>query len=297
MHSMFALLRCRCVRSGRPRTRSGRRGLVKENTETVAYRKLREEGLSCLAPRFFREVEYNSDCILSRPPITTSVMITLSILFNCTVAYKLWLSCILRPWTPALVFIEMEDLLQHFHDPHIMDIKMGTRWVLSGVALCCCELHHVTIVWRHCRTFLESEVKNPSLRKDLYEKMIKAGPERADGERATAAGYHQTPLHAGVYSSCTARSVRLRAQLVWRKLLWRTRPLITLGTHWTACRTPQCHARFTSKNFDWFPCMTNGVCELRNLIPFLLFSCSFVRRKARLHESAFALKPFGWVYM
>ena len=25
------------------------------------------------------------------------------------------------------VFIEIEDLLQHFHDPSIMDIKMGTR--------------------------------------------------------------------------------------------------------------------------------------------------------------------------
>ena len=31
--------------------------------------------------------------------------------------------------TRCLVFIEMEDLLQHFHDPHVMDIKMGTRYV------------------------------------------------------------------------------------------------------------------------------------------------------------------------
>lgn len=50
-------------------------------------------------------------------------------------------------------FIEIEDLLQHFENPNIMDIKMGTR------------------------TFLESEVKNPVLRKDLYEKMIKLDPE------------------------------------------------------------------------------------------------------------------------
>ncbi|XP_012944358.1 inositol-trisphosphate 3-kinase homolog [Aplysia californica] len=50
-------------------------------------------------------------------------------------------------------FIEMEDLLHHFNDPSIMDIKMGTR------------------------TFLEAEVKNPVLRKDLFEKMIKLDSE------------------------------------------------------------------------------------------------------------------------
>ncbi|XP_025082226.1 inositol-trisphosphate 3-kinase homolog isoform X2 [Pomacea canaliculata] len=49
-------------------------------------------------------------------------------------------------------FIEMEDLLQHFSDPNIMDIKMGKR------------------------TFLELEVKNPVLRKDLYEKMVTIDP-------------------------------------------------------------------------------------------------------------------------
>ncbi|XP_053385557.1 inositol-trisphosphate 3-kinase homolog isoform X2 [Mercenaria mercenaria] len=45
-------------------------------------------------------------------------------------------------------FIEIEDLLQHFTDPSIMDVKMGTR------------------------TFLESEVSNTTLRKDLYDKMV-----------------------------------------------------------------------------------------------------------------------------
>ncbi|XP_064598159.1 inositol-trisphosphate 3-kinase homolog isoform X2 [Liolophura sinensis] len=50
-------------------------------------------------------------------------------------------------------FIEMEDLLHNFHDPNIMDIKMG------------------------CRTFLEAEVKNPVMRKDLYEKMIRLDPD------------------------------------------------------------------------------------------------------------------------
>ncbi|KAL5005671.1 hypothetical protein ScPMuIL_016829 [Solemya velum] len=47
-------------------------------------------------------------------------------------------------------FIEMEDLLQRFKDPNIMDIKMGT--------------------------FLESEVQKPALRTDLYEKMIALDP-------------------------------------------------------------------------------------------------------------------------
>ncbi|KAK7112455.1 inositol-trisphosphate 3-kinase homolog [Littorina saxatilis] len=50
-------------------------------------------------------------------------------------------------------FIEMEDLLQRFSDPNIMDIKMGRR------------------------TFLELEVKNPVLRKDLYEKMVTIDPD------------------------------------------------------------------------------------------------------------------------
>ncbi|XP_033728289.1 inositol-trisphosphate 3-kinase homolog isoform X2 [Pecten maximus] len=49
-------------------------------------------------------------------------------------------------------FIEMEDLLQHFTNPNIMDIKIGKR------------------------TFLESEVKNPVQRKDLYEKMVALDP-------------------------------------------------------------------------------------------------------------------------
>ncbi|KAH9513787.1 hypothetical protein Btru_031403 [Bulinus truncatus] len=61
-------------------------------------------------------------------------------------------------------FIEIEDLLRHFNDPSIMDIKMGTR------------------------TFLEAEVKNPVLRKDLYEKMVKVDPNApAPEERAQEA--------------------------------------------------------------------------------------------------------------
>lgn len=62
------------------------------------------------------------------------------------------------------VYLEMEDLLKHFRDPNVMDVKMGTR------------------------TFLESEVRNPELRHDLYEKMIQIDPfEPTEDERKQAA--------------------------------------------------------------------------------------------------------------
>ncbi|CAH1790562.1 unnamed protein product [Owenia fusiformis] len=77
---------------------------------------------------------------------------------NETKAYMAMMEDAISPYVPRYYreveyngeyFIEMEDLLRHFTDPSIMDIKMGSR------------------------TFLESEVKNPVLRKDLYEKMVK----------------------------------------------------------------------------------------------------------------------------
>jgi len=49
-------------------------------------------------------------------------------------------------------FIELQDLLFGFNDPHVMDIKMGTR------------------------TFLESEVSKTTARPDLYQKMIQVDP-------------------------------------------------------------------------------------------------------------------------
>lgn len=49
-------------------------------------------------------------------------------------------------------FIELQDLLHGFRDPHVMDIKMGTR------------------------TFLEDEVSNARARTDLYEKMVRLDP-------------------------------------------------------------------------------------------------------------------------
>ncbi|KFD57023.1 hypothetical protein M513_02280 [Trichuris suis] len=56
------------------------------------------------------------------------------------------------------MFIEIEDLTRHFSNPAIMDIKMGTR------------------------TFLESEVKNPIKRHDLYEKMVLIDPNEPTAE-------------------------------------------------------------------------------------------------------------------
>ncbi|XP_032667804.1 inositol-trisphosphate 3-kinase homolog isoform X3 [Odontomachus brunneus] len=50
-------------------------------------------------------------------------------------------------------FIELQDLLFGFNDPHVMDIKMGTR------------------------TFLESEVSKTTARPDLYQKMIAVDPD------------------------------------------------------------------------------------------------------------------------
>ncbi|XP_063972740.1 inositol-trisphosphate 3-kinase homolog isoform X2 [Diachasmimorpha longicaudata] len=49
-------------------------------------------------------------------------------------------------------FIELQDLLFGFDEPHVMDIKLGTR------------------------TFLESEVSTTVLRADLYDKMIAINP-------------------------------------------------------------------------------------------------------------------------
>ncbi|GBP37056.1 Inositol-trisphosphate 3-kinase homolog [Eumeta japonica] len=50
-------------------------------------------------------------------------------------------------------FIELQDLLHGFRDPHVMDVKMGTR------------------------TFLEDEVSNTRARPDLYEKMVRLDPD------------------------------------------------------------------------------------------------------------------------
>ena len=62
-------------------------------------------------------------------------------------------------------FIELQDLLHQFHDPHVMDIKMGTR------------------------TFLESEVQNTFAREDLYLKVstVLISIERSSGRMAKLA--------------------------------------------------------------------------------------------------------------
>lgn len=74
------------------------------------------------------------------------------------IAYDLLMADKLRQFVPQYhgtvqlddeCFIIIENLLSHFDNPNIMDIKMGTR------------------------TFLEEEVINDKARPDLYEKMVK----------------------------------------------------------------------------------------------------------------------------
>lgn len=55
-------------------------------------------------------------------------------------------------------YLELQDLLHGFKDPNVMDVKMG------------------------CRTFLESEVNNHTLRADLYKKMVAVDPTAPTAE-------------------------------------------------------------------------------------------------------------------
>ncbi|ESP02857.1 hypothetical protein LOTGIDRAFT_212354 [Lottia gigantea] len=81
---------------------------------------------------------------------------------NC---FKKVMEDILRPYVPEYrgdvehmgeMYLQLQDLLCEFNSPCVMDIKMGVR------------------------TYLEEELskarKNPSLRKDMYQKMIEVDP-------------------------------------------------------------------------------------------------------------------------
>ena len=61
-------------------------------------------------------------------------------------------------------YIELQNLLQGFDDPNVMDIKIGTR------------------------TFSESEVANGKIREDLYKKMIALDPNAPTEEEHLAKG-------------------------------------------------------------------------------------------------------------
>lgn len=60
--------------------------------------------------------------------------------------------------TDGAQYIELKDLLRDFHNPRLMDVKMG------------------------CRTFLEEEVEKPCARPDLYEKLVKIDQSAATAE-------------------------------------------------------------------------------------------------------------------
>ena len=61
------------------------------------------------------------------------------------------------------------------------------------------KLYVVDISNLFFRTFLESEVKNPVLRKDLYEKMIKLNPAEPTQEEHEQKSHHKTQIYAGKY--------------------------------------------------------------------------------------------------
>lgn len=86
-------------------------------------------------------------------------------------------------------FIELEDLLQSFNDPAIMDIKMGRR------------------------TFLESEIKKSEVRHDLYLKMIAVAPEEPteDEHKQQAVTKLRYMLFREQMSSTTSKGFRIEA--------------------------------------------------------------------------------------
>ncbi|CAD6999196.1 unnamed protein product [Ceratitis capitata] len=86
-------------------------------------------------------------------------------------------------------FIELQDLLTGFKDPCVMDIKMG------------------------CRTFLESEVTNKTLRSDLYKKMVAVDPlaPTPEEEEAQAITKLRYMLFRESMSSSQSKGFRIEA--------------------------------------------------------------------------------------
>nr|XP_014086270.1 inositol-trisphosphate 3-kinase homolog isoform X2 [Bactrocera oleae] len=86
-------------------------------------------------------------------------------------------------------FIELQDLLTGFKDPCVMDIKMG------------------------CRTFLESEVTNKTLRPDLYKKMVAVDllAPTAEEESAQAITKLRYMLFRESMSSSQSKGFRIEA--------------------------------------------------------------------------------------
>ncbi|XP_017485346.1 PREDICTED: inositol-trisphosphate 3-kinase A [Rhagoletis zephyria] len=86
-------------------------------------------------------------------------------------------------------FIDLQDLLTGFKDPCVMDIKMG------------------------CRTFLESEVTNKTLRPDLYKKMVAVDPiaPTAEEHEAQAITKLRYMLFRESMSSSQSKGFRIEA--------------------------------------------------------------------------------------
>uniref|UniRef100_A0A1A9WK98 Kinase n=1 Tax=Glossina brevipalpis TaxID=37001 RepID=A0A1A9WK98_9MUSC len=86
-------------------------------------------------------------------------------------------------------FIELQDLLNNFKDPCVIDIKMG------------------------CRTFLESEVNNKTLRPDLYQKMLAVDENAptAEEHKAQAITKLRYMLFREAMSSSQTKGFRIEA--------------------------------------------------------------------------------------
>lgn len=83
-------------------------------------------------------------------------------------------------------YLELEDLLAHFTNPNIMDIKMGVR------------------------TFLEGEVTKKKLRMDLLQKMMKLDPnEPTEEEKANGITKHRYMEYRETLSSSRNLGFRL----------------------------------------------------------------------------------------
>lgn len=101
-------------------------------------------------------------------------------------------------------FIELQDLLHGFNKPNVMDVKIG------------------------CRTFLESEVANTTLRPDLYEKMVAVDPRaptEAEHERKAVTKLRYM-LFREHMSSSEAKGFRIEAM----KMCGQNTPITNLKT-------------------------------------------------------------------
>lgn len=101
-------------------------------------------------------------------------------------------------------YVELQDLLHGFNQPNVMDVKIG------------------------CRTFLESEVVNNTLRPDLYQKMMAVDPTAptAEEHEQRAVTKLRYMLFREHMSSSESKGFRIEAM----KMRGQTQPITNLKT-------------------------------------------------------------------